>query len=122
MYFMQIIMSIISHGILVQRALPVASYIINRWVINCNILEDDFLPAVIHPMPHASVLVTVEPGTGRILGPRWKVSGALEQPIKFKASRMFSEVPDKSVAFTINLPPLFNFKFKGAGAHKNFSD
>ena len=56
-------------------------------------LEEDFLPekepasqAVIHPMPHASVLVvlTVEPGTGRMSGSQWKVSCSLEHPIKFK--------------------------------------
>ena len=35
---------------------------------------------------------------------------------------MFSDVPDKSVTFTITLPPLFNFEFRGVGAHKNFSN
>ena len=103
-----------------------------RWVVNRSVIEEDFLPeeedtstlAVIHSVLHASVLAvkTVEPGTGRIKGSRWQVAGALEQPVKFKTARLFSNVEDKSVAFTITLPSLLYFELRGEGPHRNVSN
>jgi len=123
------IMSIISHAILAQRAMPVASQLISNWVLSCSVIEEDFLPeeeeastsAVIISIPHARVLavVTVVPGTGRILGSRLHVAGALEHPIKFEAARIFTDVEDKSVTFHITLPKLLTFEFRGEGPYKN---
>ena len=84
-------MSILRHAILAQRALPVESQLIRKWVLNRSVIEEDFLPeeeeastsAVLRPVPHASVLavVTVEPSTGRIQGSRWQAARTLEHPI-----------------------------------------
>ena len=124
-------MSIISHAILAQRAMPVASEIMSSWVLSRSLIEEDFLPeegdtptSSVIQLPHASVLavVTVEPGTGRILGSRWQVAGLLEHSNKFEAARLFSDVEDKSVTFHIELPKLLNFEFRGEGPHKNFSN
>ena len=77
MFFLQIIMSTISHTLLAQKPMPVASNIFNRWGISHKILEDDFLSeaepapdAVIHQLPHASVLavLTVESDNGGTSG------------------------------------------------------
>ena len=93
-------------------------------------MEEDFLPeedstgASVMPLPPASVLavVTVEPGTGRLVGSRWQVAGELENNFKFKANRLFSDVEDKSVTFHIKLPKLLNFEFQAQGLNRSFSN
>ena len=122
-------MAYIKHSILVQRAVPVAPHIINRWVVSRSVSEVDFTPdmeepsspAVISTLPPASVLaiINVEPSTSRALGSHWKVSGDMKQPIKFNALRLFANVKDQLLNFNVVLPTLMDFEFNGEGPHKN---
>ena len=101
-------MSIINHKLLTQRALPVAFQAMSAWVFSRSLMEEDFSPeedsagASVMTLPPISVLavITVEPITGRVMGSRWQVPGEMQNNIKFKANRMFSNVEDDSVSFT----------------------
>ena len=75
-------MSIITSAILAQKAMPVASEVMSSWVVSRSLMEEDFFPeensssASVIPLLYASVMavVTVEPGTGRIMGSCWQLA------------------------------------------------
>ena len=123
-------MSIVNHKLLTQRALPVASRAMSAWVFSRSLMEEYFAPeedsagASVTPLPPVSVLavITVEPVTRRVMGSRWQVAGELDNIIKFKANRIFSNVEDNSVSFHIKLPKLLFFEFRSTGLHRNFSN
>ena len=63
--------------------MPVASETMSGWVVSRSLMDEEFYAegdlsqASVMPLPQASVLavVTVEPGTGRIIGSRWQAAG-----------------------------------------------